>query len=547
MFFITPVHKKGFDDKISEKSLAARREKRGKMEPKSVKGWEAIVWSMLVALAVWIPAGAGGRPTDFQRSMSSSPTRLNPLLATDSASAAITDWIFDGLVKFDKNATIVPDLADSWSFEDNTTLIFHLKKGVVWHDGKPFTARDVKFTYEFMNSDKVVSPYKSDFKYVKEVKILDDFTLEVHYTQPYFKALSIWMMGMLPAHLWVKEKDPMRSRLNKLPVGTGPYRMDKAFGINERIVLRANKNYFFHAPHIRRQIYHYIGDPSTEFMMLKGGKLDIGSLSPLQLERQVGEAFKKRFVVYELPSQSYTYLGFNLREGKFADPKVRRAIALGIDRQEIIDLLFFSHGSPCYGPFMPGSSVYPRDLKPEGYDPLAAKKLLREAGYDEAHPLEFTLVTNTGNDIRINAAQIIQQQLLRIGVKMKIRTMEWQAFLNTVVFPHRFDAVLLGWSLSLIPDAYPIWHSDGDKKGGFNFVGYHNPEVDRLIEESEKLVDPEAFAEKYRKIFRLIVADHPYVFLYIPNSITAVSRRIEGIEPSIIGIQHNFIDWKIKD
>jgi peptide/nickel transport system substrate-binding protein len=355
------------------------------------------------------------------------------------------------------------------------------------------------------------------------------------------------MMGMLPEHLWKKEKDPMRSRLNKLPVGTGPYQMKKPFGINERIVLEANEAYFRHAPFIKRQIFHYIGDPSTEFMMLKAGKLDIGGLSPLQLTRQVGPDFRRKFAIYEQPSQSYTYLGFNLREGVFTDPRVRRALSLAIDRQEIIDLLFFSHGSPCYGPFMPGSHVYPKDFVPEKYDPDRAKALLSEAGYDEEHPLEFTLVTNTGNEIRINAAQIIQQQLLRIGVKMKIRTMEWQAFLNTVVFPHHFEAVLLGWSLSLIPDAYPIWHSEGDKKGGFNFIGYRNPEVDRLIKESERTVDPEKFAALYRKIFRLIVADHPYVFLYIPNAITAVSRRVEGIEPSILGIQHNFIDWKIKD
>ena len=479
--------------------------------------------------------------------MSSSPTRINPLLATDSASAEIAAWIFNGLLKFDRNGSIVPDLAESWRFEDNRTLLFKLKKGVRWQDGRPFGAKDVRFTYDWMMSDKVVTPYKSDFKYVKSVEVLDNRTVRIRYTQPYFKALSIWMTGLLPEHLWKEEKDPMRSRLNKLPVGTGPYKMTKPFGINERIVLEANEDYFEHPPFIKRQIYHYIGDPSTEFMMLKAGKLDIGGLSPIQINRQVDEAFRKRYNIYEQPSHSYTYLGFNLRDPKFKDRRVRRAIALGIDRQEIIDLLFFSHGSPCYGPFMPGSAVYPKDFRPEKYDPKQARVLLEEAGYDAAHPLTFTLVTNTGNETRINTAQIIQQQLLRIGVRMKIRAMEWQAFLNTVVFPRNFEAVLLGWSLSLIPDAYPIWHSEGDKKGGFNFVGYHNPKVDRLIKESERLVDPEAFAANYRKLFKMIVADHPYVFLYIPNSITAVSKRVQGVEPSIIGIEHNFIDWKIKD
>ncbi|WP_457603016.1 peptide-binding protein [Nitratifractor sp.] len=488
-----------------------------------------------------------GEPGDFQRAMSSSPTRINPLLATDSASGEIAAWIFNGLLKFDRNGSIAPDLAESWRFEDNRTLRFTLRPNVRWQDGEPFTAEDVKFTYDWLMSDKVVTPYKSDFKYIDRVEVLDNRTVRIHYRQPYFKALSIWMTGLIPKHLWAKEKDPMRSPLNKLPVGTGPYRMTKPFGINERIVLVANDRYYEHPPFIRRQIYHYIGDPSTQFMMLKAGKLDIGGLSPIQLERQVDASFRRHYRIYEQPSHSYTYLGFNLRDPKFKDPRVRRALSLAVDRQEIIDLLFFSHGRPCYGPFMPGSSVYPKAFTPEKYDPERAKRLLAKAGYDAKHPLRFTLVTNTGNETRINAAQIIQQQLLRIGVRMKIRTMEWQAFLNTVVFPRNFEAVLLGWSLSLIPDAYPIWHSDGDKKGGFNFVGYHNPEVDRLIKESERLVDPEAFAARYRKIFKLIVADHPYIFLYIPDSITAVSRRIEGVSPSIIGIEHNFIDWKIKD
>ena len=503
------------------------------------KAWACLVLSVLSCMGGW----GGG----FHRSMSSSPTRINPFLATDSASGMITGWIFNGLLKFDRNGTIVTDLAKDYRFENNTTLLFHIRKGIKWHDGFPLTAEDVAFTYKWLLSEKVVTPYKSDFKYVQNVEVLDRYTVRIRYTQPYFKALSIWMNGILPKHLWEKEKDPMRSRLNRHPVGTGPYKMGKAFGVNERIVLEANDEYFEHAPFIKRQIYHYIGDPSAEFMMLRSGKLDIGSLSPLQLSRQVGPEFRRKYNIFEQPSHSYTYVGFNLRRRIFRDLRVRRAIALGIDRKEIIDLLFFSHGSPCYGPFMPGSSVYPEDYHPESYNPRLAVKLLKEAGYDAEHPLEFTLVTNTGNDTRINAAQIIQQQLSRIGVKMKIRTMEWQAFLNTVVFPHEFDAVLLGWNLSLIPDAYSIWHSDGDRKGGFNFVGYHNGEVDRMIEESEKIIDPGKFAARYKKIFKQIAEDYPYVFLYIPNSITAVSRKVEGVAPSVIGVEYNFIDWKIKD
>ena len=483
---------------------------------------------------------------DFHRSISSSPNRLNPYLATDSASGEIAGWIFNGLVKFDKNGKIVPDLCKSWRFEDNTTLIFELKHGVKWHDGREFSAEDVAFTYKWLMQKSVVTPYKSDFKFVKSVEAIGKYSVRVKYSQSYFKALSIWMSGILPKHILKNEKDPMRSRFNKLPIGTGPYMMKSAFEVNSAITLYANESYFEHPPYIKKQIFHYIADPATEFMMLKSSKLDIGSLTPNQIAREIDKSFRDKFNIYEKPSQGYTYLGFNLRREIFKDRRVREAITLAIDKQELIDLLLFSHGKPCYGPFMPGSSVYPTDFKAPSFNLKRAKELLKEAGFSKSHPLEFTLTTNTGNTIRVYAAQIIQQQLLKAGIKMHIRVMEWQAFLNTVVFPRNFDAVLLGWSLSLIPDAYPLWHSKADKKGGFNFVGYHNKEVDRLIEESEKITDSKEFAKYYRKIFKLIANDYPYVFLYIPNSITAVKKDIKGVEPSIIGIEHNFIDWKIE-
>jgi len=485
--------------------------------------------------------------SEFQRSISSSPNRINPLLATDSASSQIADWIFNGLVKFDKDTKIVGDLAKDWKFENNTTLIFNLKKGIKWHDGKKFTAKDVLFTYNLLNSKKITTPYANDFKEVKSVKIINDYTIKIEYKKPYFKALSIWMMGILPKHLWKKEKNPMQSKLNKFAIGTGPYKMTKAFEVNKKIELVANKYYFESKPTIDKQIFHYVGDPATEFLMLKSKQLDIGGLSPLQINRQIGKDFKNSFNIYEQASHSYTYLGFNLRKPPFNNPKVREAIALSINKQELIDLLFFSHGKPCYGPFMPGSAVYPKNFKPLQYNPKRAKEILKSLGYTKKHPLKFTIITNTGNDIRVKAVEIIQQQLLKVGVEAKIRVMEWQAFLNTVVFPRKFDAVVLGWSLGLIPDAYSIWHSDGDKKGGFNFVGYHNKNVDKLIVKAKSEINQEKFAKIYRQIFKDIVNDHPYVFLYIPNSITAVSKRVKGVKPSIIGLEYNFIRWKISD
>jgi len=475
-------------------------------------------------------------------SLGANPSRINPLLATDSASGEISGWIFNGLVKFDKDANIVGDLAESWSFETPTRLVFRLRKDVKWHDGEPFTAEDVAFTYALSRSPRLFTPYASDFRYVKSVRAVDTHTVEVVYKEPYYKALSIWMMGILPKHLWEKVEDPMTSELNRRPVGTGPYRLAQLENSGDAI-LTANGDYFEHAPHIEKIHYHFIPDPTTQFLMLKANKLDIGSLTPLQIEKQIDRRFRDFYRIVRLPGRGYTYLGFNLKNEKFKDPRIRKAIDMAIDKTQLIRILFFSYGKVCHGPFMPGTFAYPEHPPKQGYDPKTAKKLLAEAGYDEKRPLEFTISTNANNSTRLYAAQIIQYQLGKIGVKVKIRAMEWQAFLNTVVTPRRFEVILLGWSLGLIPDAYALWHSDSDKLGGFNLVGYRNEEVDRMIEEAERTTDMEKVGRIYKRLFATIAEERPYIFLYIPDSITVVNRQIGPIVPSIIGIMHNQIDW----
>lgn len=475
-------------------------------------------------------------------SISANPSRINPILATDSASGEIAGWIFNSLVKYDKNANVVGDLAKSYKFINKTTLIFNLRKNVYWQDGKKFSAKDVVFTYRLLTSPKIFTPYSSDFRYVKSVKALTDYKVEVIYKKPYFKALEIWMIGILPEHILKDEKNLMTSRFNQHPVGTGPYRL-KQFSISSDIVLVANKRYFEHKPKIEKIIYHFVPDPSTGFLMLKTKKLDVGSLTPLQYERQIGKSFKKHFKIVEQISHGYTYLGFNLKRKKFQDRRVREAINLAIDRKMLTQILFFSHAKVCVGPFMPGTFAYNENVKPPKLNLKRAKELLREAGYSKNHPLSFEIATNSNNSIRMFAAQIIQYQLAKIGVKVKIRAMEWQAFLNTIVIPRKFDTILLGWSLGLMPDAYPLWDSKSDKIGGFNLVGYHSKEVDKLIEKAEITIDRNKLSKIYKKMFKIIANDLPYIFLYIPNSITAVNKDIKNIEPSIIGIFHNEIDW----
>lgn len=474
-------------------------------------------------------------------SISSSPSRLNPILSNDSASSQVSGWLFNGLFKYDKDGNPTVDLAKSYKFETPTKLIIKLRENVLWHDKEKFTSKDVIFTYEQIISPKVFTSIKSNFKLVDSVKALDKYTIEVIYKKPYFKALETWMVGVLPYHLLKDEKDLMTSNFNKKPIGTGPYKID-SFKTGSDIKLYANDDYFEGRPKIDEISFKFLPDTNTSFLFLKQKKLDIAGLTPIQVDRQINDDFKNNFKIIKSQSFSYSYLGFNLNHEKFKNKKIREAISLAIDKQELVDILFFGHGQVCNGPFLPGSFAYNNEVK-STTNINKSVEILKSLGFDKKNPFTFEVITNTGNDIRINAAQILQYQLAKAGIKMKIRVMEWQAFLNTVVHPRNFEAVLLGWSLALMPDAYPLWHSDSTKIGRFNLVGYKNKEVDSLIEQGSITVNREELGKIYRRIFKIIANDLPYIFLYIPNSITVVNKDIKNVEPAFIGITHNQKDW----
>ncbi len=495
---------------------------------------------LLLLQSVWLIASV------LHLSASTNPARLNPLIATDSASSGIAGFLFNALVKYDESGQkIIGDLAESYRFVTPTEIEFKLRKGVKWHDGKALSAYDVLFTYDLIKAPTTITPYASDFRVVKKVKVIDEHTLRVIYKKPYFKALEIWMMGIVPRHVLQHEHDIMGSKFNTSPIGTGPYVLKK-LEFSKQIVLEANPNYFEHRPKIERIVFHIIADPMTRFLMLKSGIIDISSLEPMQFERQLDSSFHQKFATIELPSHSYTYLGFNLRLKKFQDPRVREALSLAVDRDALIDVLFLRHGKVCTGPFLPGSKGFNTTVKAPKRDITRAKMLLQAAGYSDANPLAFEIATSNASAIRPYAAEILQRQLLDIGVKVTIRVMEWQAFLNTVVAPRKFDTVLLGWSLSLTPDPYALWHSQSDVPGGFNLVGYRSTKTDRLIEWMESSTDPATIAALQREIFAQIVGDNPYLFLVVPNEINVYNRAIKGIKPTINGIWDNYIDWEKK-
>ncbi|OEU72791.1 MAG: peptide-binding protein [Desulfuromonadales bacterium C00003107] len=480
---------------------------------------------------------------------------LLPVLASDGTSGDINGLVYNGLVRYDKDLNIEGELAERWEISpDNLTLTFHLRQGVRWHDGAPFTAEDVLFTYRLLVDPKTPTAYAERYRQVATAEVLDAYTFRVRYHKPLATALISWAFSVHPRHL-LEGVEITKSPLASHPIGTGPYRF-VAWQRGEKIVLEANPDYFEGPPYIQRVLYRVIPDASTMFLEMQSGGLDHMGLTPLQYARQTDTpAFRRRFRKYRYPAFAYTYLGYNLHRPMFQDKRVRQALSYAIDKQEIIDGVLLGLGQVASGPYKPGSWAHNSDVSLYRYDPQRARALLAEAGWQDSDgdgvldrggkPLAFTIVTNQGNDQRVKAGEIIQRRLSEVGVKVKLRVVEWAAFLKEFINPGNFDATILGWSGGIDPDVYNVWHSSKTGPGELNFIAFQNTEVDQLLEAGRRTFDQKERKRFYDRFQEILAEEQPYTFLYVPESLPVVAARFRGIEPAPAGIMHNFIRWYV--
>ena len=482
-------------------------------------------------------------------------SNLIPILASDSASHSIAGLIYNGLVKYDKDMNIVGDLAESWDISDDGLVItFHLRKGVKWHDGKPFTAKDVLYTYQITVDPKTPTAYAGDFLKVKKAEVLDDYTFRVTYDKPFAPSLISWSSAVLPRHL-LEGQNITKSSLARHPVGTGPY-LFKEWLAGQKIVLVSNADYFEGRPYVDGHVTRIIPDMATMFLELRARNIDMMGLTPLQYTRQTeNNLFRQSFDKYRYLAFAYTYLGYNLKHPFFADKRVRQAISYAINKEEIISGVLLGLGKPATGPYKPGTWAYNENVKTYSYNPQKARELLRAAGWTKTNndgflekdgrPFTFELITNQGNETRQKCAEIIQRQLKEVGIDVKIRILEWAAFINDFISKRRFEAVILGWTIPLDPDAYDVWHSSKTAPEELNFISYKNPEVDALLEKARSTFDQKLRKKYYDRFQEILVEDQPYTFLYVPDELVIISKRFRGIEPAPIGLSHNFIKWYV--
>jgi len=475
-------------------------------------------------------------------------------VTSDASSHAAAGYVFNGLVRYDKDLKLEPELAESWEISpDGKRITFHLRKGVKWHDGAPFTSDDVMFTYRRMIDPRTPTAYGEDFKQVKRAAAPDPHTFVAEYGRPFAPALASWGMHVLPKHLLEKFPDISKSPLNKKPVGTGPYRFVE-WKTGEKVVFDASPDYFEGKPYIARVITRVIPDQATMFLELKSGGVDIMTLTPPQYVRQTETAeFKKSFNKYKYTASGYTYLGFRLSHPFFKDKRVRQAIAHAADKKALIDGVLLGLGQEAIGPYKPGTWAYNPNVRKYPHDPSLAKALLATAGWKEkdgvlekdGQPFEFTVLTNAGNEARAKTAAILQQNLAEVGIRMKIRTVEWAAFINEFIDKRKFDAVILGWNITPDPDQFDIWHSSKTGPKELNHVGFANSEVDRLLDEGRSTFDLEKRKKAYYRIQEILAEEQPYVFLFVPEALPVVQNRFRGIVPAPAGIAYNFVKWYV--
>lgn len=437
--------------------------------------------------------------------------------------------------------------------EHNPVLRFRLRRGVRFHDGHPFDAGDVKFTYDALMNPRNLSPRTSDYEPIKRVDVLDPHTVVVTYKRLYSPAINAWMMGMLPEHLLNADalaremavqsvSDATRadfgmrdSAFNRAPVGTGPFRFVEWRG-DEFIELARNDDYWERPPEYAHYYFRVIPDLLTQEVEFKSGAIDAYGVQPHQVARYKQDDTYQSFSSLGF---GYTYIGYNNRKPLFADPRVRRALGMAINTDDIITYVLYGEGERTTGPYPRQTEWYDHGIPPLPYDPAAAQRLLAEAGWrpnadgwleKDGKVFEFTLITNNGNPLRASVLAIAQDAWKKIGVRCQTQVFEWAVFLQDFVNTGSFDAVVLGWGMGIDPDLYQIFHSSQAGPQQLNFVGYANPEADALIVRLRREYDRTEQRALAHRLHRTIAADQPYTFLYVGLATRVLDRKIVLVE-----------------
>ncbi len=487
---------------------------------------------------------------------------VNELTATFTR--ALTDVIYQMFLHLadenpnseDHPPTWDPELARSWEWSaDHLTLTFHLRDGVVWSDGEPVTAEDVRFTWQAQTDPGVAWPSAYLKDSIEDVEVVDPLTVRFHYSKVSPDQFNTTCEGVvLPKHAWGKvpfaewrqSSEYFRDHL----VVDGPFELER-WTPQQELVLVRNPRYFDpDLPHLDRVVLRLIPEKSNQVNQLLAGDLQFVEQIPAQDIPRVEASKATRVEAYW--HRVYSYVAWNLERPMFADVRVRQALTLGIDRQRIIDALWGRWARIATSPVVANNWAHDDSIEPWPYDPEGARKLLAEAGWTDhdgdgildrgGRPFSFEILTNQGNQERINAVVMIQEQLKRIGIEARPRVVEFNAMMNQTQNQH-FDAVLSAWAMPTSLDMRYAFHTSEIGGGGGNFSAYSNPEVDHLIEQMETLPDLAEAEPILHRIQQILHRDQPMTFMWESMRVNGVDRRLHDTRPNLLAALWYLRSW----
>lgn len=518
---------------------------------------------------------------------------FNPLVYEDQYEFNVIQFVFESLWDVQDDLTFGPALAETWEWsEDKKDLTVHLRKDVKWHDGEPFTADDVVYTYtvfahpDYTGTRSAASQFLVGFEEFQEgktqtfagVEKVDDYTVIFHHKSPMPNAISNLNFMIAPEHIYkdVPIKDlathVTATDFTKI-VGTGPFKPSNAI-TNESYELVRNDDYYKGAPYLDKIVWKVVS-ADVAAGLLETGEIDVyAEITPDDFEVISSIPGVK---VHETPDFGYQYMGFlmskrpqeDIKNGvfdpshwtpneKFADKRLRQAMAYAINRQGLVDGLIGGHGTVMNAPMPPVSwaAASPDQLNQYPYDPEKAKSLLAEAGYKDVdgdgfvedpkgNKLQFKLDYPTGNPVREKSAPIIVENLRAVGLDVKLNNPREAGAHYDNIDVDGSEMFLAGWSLDVDPDPLGIWATDNP----WNFPRWNNEESMRLMLEgvSEKAFDQNYRKEVYVKWQQLVNDELPYIFLYSQNSMTAYNTRIQKVQEGPLGITRDIHLWWVKE
>ncbi len=479
-----------------------------------------LLLGLLAFLVVFSFSASADSDTIVIGSLAEAPG-LDPRLETDVYSFERINVIMEPLLSFDFDMELEPRLATGWEFsDDNMTLTFFLREGVTWHDGEPFTARDVKHTYRSIIDPESGAPNRGLYTDIDTMEIDDDYTIHFQLSQPnVFLINNFARMGIVPEHAAEGEE------FRRSPVGTGPYQFS-AWSRDDRLELTAYEDYWEGPPLINHVVFRPIPEDGTRLLAFESGEIDAyrGGIVPEDIDRLDED---REFILHRSHDVGYNYMGFNTKREPLDNLLVRQALAHLIDRDAIVEHIFNGIGQPGVSPVPAALPWYNDDVPRYHYDRERSRELLEEAGYGEGDiELQFH-VWEDSDMLRI--AEIIQFEAAEIGVDLELHVEEWGTFLSRVTQSDDYDLFLLGWSGQLDPDRamYRQFHTDGS----FNLVYLSDPKLDELLDKGLTVPpDSQESLDIYREAQQLVVEHCVYAFINYREELALSHAYIEGMQ-----------------